>query len=703
MRIIPSWIRDFINVSDSDRKMADDLTSSGVAIEGFYGHDEDLVYEAEVTTNRVDAMNHYGVAREVSAIYDVDLKPIAPKLPATASKSNFAIEIEDAEGCARYTARIVRNVKIAPSPAHIAHRLELLESRPINNVADATNYALNELGHPTHAFDLDLLDGGKIVVRRARAGEAIKTLDGVERKLMPEDVVIADAVKPVAIAGVMGGLDTMITDKTKNVLIESAWFDPSSIRKTSKRLGMHTDASHRFERGADYGITPTACARVAELILATAGGEVEAEIDAVARRVDRPRLELTRHDVSRILGTDIPEHEIARILRRLGFGVTPAHLAANRASTSVAGPASTAGRGGLHVAVAESAADFIVQVPTWRLDVERPIDLIEEIARIYGYNKFANTLPSFAGAVVELPTAAKRALVRSRLMALGYDESMSTTFMAHDDAKVFGGGEPVQIANPLNEEMGYMRTSLVPGMLNQVGYNLNRGNANVRLFESGDVFEMVGDRVNERRRVTVIATGAANEGGVHGKTQAYSFFDLKGDVEALLQEFSGTVVFDRETPEYLHPGRSARATMDGAPVAVFGQLHPDVAAGRKLKQDVFIAELFVDRLFERELHEAQYKPISRYPAVDRDFSFLFDDAVEFSRIRAAVDALRIGELTSFVPAEIFRGGTVPQGSYSTLLRAEFQSSERTLRDDEVALWSQQIIKALETLGGVIRN
>ncbi len=714
MRIIPSWIRDFISVSDDDHQMAERLTASGVAIEGFYlpqhanngragGPDEqsgpDLVYEAEVTTNRVDAMNHYGVAREVSAIYDAVLKPVEPKLPAT-HRFDFPIEIEDAEGCARYTARVVRNVKIGPSPARIAHRIELLDSRPINNVADATNYALIELGHPTHAFDLDLLEGGKIIVRRAHAGETITTLDGVDRKLSPEDLVIADAVKPVAIAGVMGGAGTMITERTKNVLIESAWFDPASIRATSKRLGMHTDASHRFERGADYGITSLACARVAELILASAGGELGDEIDAVARVIERPTLELTRHDVQRILGPGIPDQEIARILRRLGFVITSGRFAGN--SNLISGSASTRVHGGLHFAVAESASDFTVEVPTWRLDIERPIDLIEEIARIYGYNKFANTLPSFAGAVVELPMAQKQALMRERLMALGYDESMSSTFMAHGDAKVFGVCEPVQIANPLNEEMGFMRTSLAPGMLNQVAYNLNRGNANVRLFESGDVFEMVGDKVNERRRITFVATGAATESGVHGQGEPISFFHVKGDVEALLTEFAGKVIFDTQTPAYLHPGRSARATMDGATIALFGQLHPDVAASRKLKQEVFVAEVFVDRLFERNLREAQYTAISRYPAVDRDFSFVFDDAVGFDRILETVEALKIPEMKSFIPAEVFRGGNVAQGKYSVLLRAEFQSSERTLRDDEVALWSQQIIKALETLGGVQR-
>src|SRR5512142_1650761 len=379
MKILANWIRDFVTVSDNDRTLAERLTESGVAVEGFYNEGPDLAYEAEITTNRPDAMNHYGVAREVSAIYDVDLKPIAPKL-SEKKGPDFPILIEDAEGCARYTARVVRGVKIAPSPANVARRLELIDQRPINNVADASNYVLNEMGHPTHAFDLDTLEGGKIMVRRARAGESIKTLDGEIRKLAPEDLVIADAAKPVAIAGVMGGYDTMITERTKNVLIESAWFDPASVRRTSKGLGMHTDASHRFERGADYGATSLACARVAELIVQTAGGQVEQEIDAVARQVPRPELTLHAAEVKRHLGSEIPAEQIARILTRLGFGA--------KSSTN---------------------ATFTVRVPTWRLDVDREIDLIEEVARIYGYNKFPNTLPSFSGGVQELPEARKEA------------------------------------------------------------------------------------------------------------------------------------------------------------------------------------------------------------------------------------------------------------------------------------------------------
>ncbi len=674
MRLLPHWIRDFVTVSDNDRTLAERLTESGIAVEGFYNEGQDLAYEAEITTNRPDAMNHYGVAREASAIYDVDLRPITPKL-SEKKGPDFPILIEDPEGCARYTARVVRGVKIAPSPANIARRLELIDQRPINNVADASNYTLNEMGHPTHAFDLDTLEGGKIIVRRARTGESIKTLDGEIRKLASEDLVIADAVKPVAIAGVMGGYDTMITERTKNVLIESAWFDPATVRRTSKRLGMHTDASHRFERGADYGATPLACARVAELIVQTAGGQVEQEIDAVAAKVPRPELTLHVSEVKRHLGTEIPAQEIARILTKLGFGVRTT-----------------------------SDQTFAVQVPTWRLDVDREIDLIEEIARVYGYNKFPNTLPAFAGAVVELPNARKQACLRQTLLALGYNETLSSTFIPIDEGKQFGAPSAVRLENPLSEEAAYMRTSLLPGLVDQVGYNLNRGNTDVRLFEHGHIFESSGDKVDERPSVAFVATGTAEPFSVEKKSRTYSFLDIKGDIEDLVGQFEAkNVYFDAHTTPWLHPGRSARVVVDGTTVARFGQLHPELATARKLKQEVYLGEILLDRLYQCGLREPHYKPIPRFPAVQRDFSFVFDDKVVFERMRSTVEALDIAELQSFTPAEIFRGGKLAAGTYSVLLRAEFQAPDRTLTDDEVAAWSQRIIEALTKLGGTLRS
>jgi phenylalanyl-tRNA synthetase beta chain len=696
MKISPTWVREFVDLKVDDRKLAEDLTLTGTAVESI---GEDGVFEMEITTNRPDCMNHYGVARECSAIYDAGLKPIQPHLPKAQGKANFSIEIQEAQGCARYTARIVRGVKVGASSKRIVDRLASVDQRAIKNITDASNYTLWEMGHPTHAFDLDLLQGGKIIVRRARAGETLKTLDGVDRKLSPDDLIIADANRPVALAGVMGGFDTMITERTRNVLIESAWFDPVAVRKTSRRHGLHTDASHRFERGADFVATTVACARVAQLILESAGGQLEGDqIDAVARRVSRAPVPFSRSEVLRILGEDIDQVEIERILRRLGFGVTP-----GRPAVTVSTRSAPLGSGGARAAVAEEAATYTVEIPSWRLDVEREIDVIEEIARVHGYNQFPNTLPVFAGSVIEHTNVPKDERLQSRALALGYNQAITLTFISEQDARQFSSAQAVELENPISDEARFLRNSMLPGMLEMLAWNLNRGNDDVHLFEMGDVFEMAGTNVDEHKQLCLGATGTSEAASVHHAERPYSFFDLKGDVETFLAAFEHqSLYYDAHAAEYYHPGRSARAVMDGATVARFGQLHPEIAAARKLRQDVYVAEIYLDRLYQRTLRQVRYEALPRYPAVQRDFSFIFEDRVTYDVIRGAVEALRIPQLRRFVPVEIFRGGAIPAGRYSLLLRATFQSDERTLRDDEVASWSSQIVKALQGLGGVLR-
>lgn len=680
MKISPHWLRDFVDIPADYRRLADDLTLAGVAVEGVSGEGESTVYEMEITTNRPDAMNHYGVAREVSALYDLPLKPIEPKLPAAQGKSDVTIDIQEPELCPRFTAREIRGAQVKGSPAKIVSRLGLLDQRPISNAVDATNYVLWESGKPTHVFDLDLLEGRKLVIRKARAGEILKTLDGVERKLTPEDLVVADAVKPVGLAGVMGGFDTMITEKTRNILIESAWWDPVTVRRMSKRHGLHTDASHRFERGADFESTVVSTDRVAQLILESGGGTLVGDvIDVVARQLDLAPVELDVREVHRILGEKLSTLEINRILSRLGFILT-----------------------------AGSEGRYLVQIPSWRLDVEREIDIIEEIARLHGYDKFPNTLPAYRGEVVDQPDTQKDLRLRSSLLALGYSEAISLTFISKDDAKRFSPAAEINLENPISEEASVMRTSMVPSMLDMLAYNLNRGSENVRLFEAGKAFEAAGEKALEFKRIALGATGSVDTGLVRGlatgaAVRPLSFFDLKGDVEQLLAPFAHwTLYYDAQTADYYHPGRSARAVMDSVAVAQFGQIRPDVAAARKLKQDVFVAEIYLDRLYQHDLQSVRYEALPRFPAVERDFSFVFDDGVEFSKIRAAVDDLEIVELEHFVPVEIFRGNKVGEGKYSLLMRARLQSRERTLRDDEIAQWSAQITKALEGLGGVQR-
>jgi phenylalanyl-tRNA synthetase beta chain len=734
MKISPQWVRDFVDVPVDDQRLAEDLTAVGIAVEAISGSGADTVFEMEIGTNRPDAMNHYGVAREVTAIYELPLKPIEPKLPGTprsqaqhqtkgasrplkrgASKKqqtatakpapkrdpspttaavSFPIDIEEPELCPRFSARVVRGVTIKKSPERVVHRLGLLDQRAINNAVDATNYVLWEIGKPTHVFDMDLLEGGKIMVRRARNGETLKTLDGVERKLTEEDLVVADAKKPVGLAGVMGGFDTMITDRTRNVLIESAWWDPVTIRKASRRHGIHSDASHRFERGADFESTVVSCDRVAELILESGGGQLHGDvIDLVGKMMDQAPITLHLSEVRRILGGKVGASEIFGILKRLGFSLIPA---------------------------GQEQEEFTVHIPSWRLDVEREIDLIEEIARLHGYDKFQNTLPAYRGAVTEPPDAAKDATLRTRALALGYNEAVSLTFISHADAERFlsysYGTSPavLELENPLSEEASVMRTSMVPGMLDMLGRNLNRGTENVRLFEMGTVYAVTdGVRVEPPRAclgATVVAVKNALPGGVldvsKGERAAVgeTFRGFKGDVENLLAAFAyEALTYDGQTSEYFHPERSALALMDGTVVAQFGQVHPEVAAARKLRQDVFLAEIDLEKLYGRGLRQVRFVPLPKYPAVERDFSFVFEDGVSFEQMDRAVRALRLNDLRSFVPAEIFRGGSIAAGHYSILLRATFQSTERTLHEDEVTEWSGQMVTALEGRGGVQRR
>ncbi|MHB8214537.1 MAG: phenylalanine--tRNA ligase subunit beta [Candidatus Sulfotelmatobacter sp.] len=739
MKLSPQWIREFVQLSVDDRRLAEDLTAAGIAVEGVSGSGADAVFEMEIGTNRPDAMNHYGVAREAAAIYDLPLKELSSgfRLPASggagakaqssvkesnaalkrrsstgrqggskkktsaakaaSSRSSggttevvpFPITVEEPELCPRFSARVIRGTQIQASPEKIAHRLQLLDQRPISNAVDATNYVLWEMGKPTHVFDMDLLEGGRLIIRKAKDGEKLKTLDGVERTLSAEDLVVADGKKPVGLAGVMGGFDTMITDKTRNILIESAWWDPVTVRKTSRRHGIHTDASHRFERGADFESTVLSCDLVAARILESGGGElVGGAIDVVSRQMDQAPIVLRLSEVQRILGGNLKTREIFRILKKLGFGLIPE---------------------------GQADAQIRVQIPSWRLDVEREIDVIEEIARLHGYDKFANTLPAYSGAVVEMPHAAMDATLRERALALGYNEAVSLTFISHAAAENFSSGAAVlELENPLSEEASVMRTSLAPGMLDMLAWNLNRDSESVRLFEMGRVYEMrVGERV-EPERACLGATLAAVKGslpaggvldvskGEHAAA-AEAFRSFKGDVENLLAGFAySELSFDRETAEYFHPGRSARVLLDGAVVAQFGQIAENVKAERKLRQDVFLAEIDLDALHARGLRRVRFAPLGKYPAVERDFSFVFEDGVEFAAMRRAVTELEIGELREFTPMEIFRGTSIEAGKYSILLRAKLQSDVGTLRDEQIAAWAGKIVGALQGLGGVQR-
>jgi phenylalanyl-tRNA synthetase beta chain len=700
MKLSANWIRDFVDLAVDDRRLAETLTDVGLGVEGIEGSGSDTVFEMEIGTNRPDAMNHYGVAREAAAIYDSPLKPLDPTLPSAAKAASssssggttevvpFPITVEEPQLCPRFSARVIRGTRIKPSPEKIERRLQLLDQRPISNAVDATNYVLWEIGKPTHVFDADLLEGEQIIVRNARKGERLKTLDGVERKLTTDDLVVCDAKKPVGLAGVMGGYDTMITDKTRNIVIESAWWDPAIVRQMSRRHGLHTDASHRFERGADFESTVFSCELVAKMILDSGGGELVGEVvDVVSNRMDQAPVLLRVSEVQRILGGNLEAGEIFRLLKRLGFTLIPE---------------------------GQGDAQFRVHIPSWRLDIEREIDIIEEIARLHGYDKFANTLPAYSGAVVELPHVAMDATLRKRALALGYNEAISLTFISHADAEQFASGARVlELENPLSEESSVMRTSLVPGMLDMLARNLNRDVADARLFEMGGVYEVSGgERIEPRRlclgatfdaiRATLPVGGALDVSKGEQALAAETFRGFKGDVENLLAPFRSYLDHDRKAAEYYHPGRSARVKIDAEVVAQFGQIHPEVAAARKLRQDVFLAEIDLETLYKIGLRSVRFTPLGKYPIVERDFSFIFTDDVPFIEMKKAVWNLDIVEILDLFPVEIFRGGSIGAGKYSVLLRVKFQSKDRTLREDEIAQWAGKITAALTQLGGLQR-
>jgi phenylalanyl-tRNA synthetase beta chain len=705
VKILSTWLRALLpDLPVDDHQLAEDLTLRGIAVEGIHSLSEGNghLFEMDITTNRVDAMNHYGVAREAAAIYGLTLPPGAAPLPeAKPSATPFPIRIEAQDACGRFTARVLRGITVqpiaqatGPVSSYATRMFTLLEQKQISNAVDASNFAWLAMGQPTHAFDLDKIEGG-IVVRRAVKGEKLKTLDGVERTLDPEDLIVADHAKPLGLAGVMGGWDTMITPETKNVLVEAAWFDPVAVRRTARRHGLHTDASHRFERGADINACPLASDIVSAIILES-GGHIEGELVDVtvpailAKTASRKPVALALSEVHRLLGTTLDPEGITAatvetVLKALGCSLVPS-----------------------------GEASWEVTLPSWRLDLSREIDLIEEVARVYGYNRFANTLPAFAGAIRELPHAAHAAAIHGSLRAAGFHEAISSTFASAADAALTAPqpGLVVPLGNPLSEEAGVMRPSLVPGMLAMIAGNLHRDLADVRLYEIGTVFSGTTEKVDERPSLAIGATGSQPQTGPHQSARALDFYDLKGVVEQLLTSFKiKSLYFDSFpadagiTPPWLHPYRAARVVVEGSTAGWLGQLHPSLAAARKLKETVLVAELYLDRLYQLPLNKPAVRELSRFQPVRRDFSLLVPQSTNWAAIEATLASAAIPELIDWRVREIFRDtkSSTPTADYSLLLGTTFQAPDRTLRDEELQAYSQRVIEAVSSVGARLRS
>src|ERR1700687_4846442 len=665
MKVLYNWLKEFVDLKAAPEDLRARLSLSGTAVEALEQTAAGPLLDAELTSNRADCLGHYGIAREAAALYRLPLKVVEayPREVAESATAATRVDIESPELCGRYTARVLRGEKIGASPAWLRQRLEALGQASINNVVDATNYVMLELGHPLHAFDMDLLAEKRIVVRRARAGEKMRTLDGIERALTNEMCVIADATRAVAIAGVMGGGDSEIRSASRNILLESAWFDPISIRRTSKALGLRTEASMRFERGADMEMAETASRRCAELIQQLGGGEVlSGVVDVYPGRATPLGIELTRKELLRVMGADVPDADVEAILSALGFA--PMRVDSTKDSAG------------------SLLAAWTCRRPSWRGDVTREIDLIEEVARPHGLDKFPARLPASRLPAGRLDYAEAEDRLRERLIGLGYQEIITIPIVDEASDIVFRDANvtPARLANPLAEDASVMRSTGAITMVSTLEWNLNHGQRNVRLFEFGKAYRWSGAEPVETRVLALGATGFAHEKGIAESERAFVFADLKGDLDQLGQ-IAGGFLWSAGAPAWLHPAHAGTISLSGADtrsIGLAGQLARRAAERFKLRQDAFIAELKLDPLcagYRAARAALRYRPFSRFPAVERDFSLVLVDGTLFVSVVEAIRALGIVEVTSINAVDLFRGKNVPDGEFSLLVRVAFESQQ----------------------------
>jgi phenylalanyl-tRNA synthetase beta chain len=701
MNISYNWLCELTGASLGPREMAEALTRVGLAVEVVHEAKDDFLLEIDLTSNRPDCLSHLGVAREVVAALGggghVLLPESAPKNMEGRAASYASVEILALDLCPRYAGRVVRGVTIKPSPGWLVKRLEAIGQRPINNVADITNYVLHEQGQPLHAFDLLKLAENRIVVRRAVPGEKIRTLDGAERNLDPEMLVIADASRAVAVAGVMGGEATEISEETRDVLIESAYFNPSSVRRTSRLLGLHTEASHRFERGVDYGGVLRAQERCIALICELAGGvATEDAIDVYPKHLSAPLVSLRPTRVKALTGLEVGSGDIQRILQALGFLQRDA-MASFEAGERTAGGAS------------ERSLTFIA--PTWRVDIEREEDLVEEVARHTGYEKIATELPASNIAGEYQPSERKRRALRRALVASGFDEAISFSFIgaAHEDRFEFLPdfvGEPdaenrfITLTNPIIEGVTLMRPTLLSGLLDAVRHNFNHGTRDVRLFETGRIFASNRERgllPSERESFALVATGLATEEGRAGAARELDFYDLKGALEAVVDEMNlAPLRFRAAKVKHLRDGQAARIeSEDGRALGSIGRLDDAAAALYKFRQPVYAAEVDLSALILMKERPVLYSPLARYPSVVRDVSLLVGRRVTLAEMLERIGREGVGNFRGAKLVDVYEGENLPEAKRSVTLRVEYRSDERTLRDEEVDEMHARIVQALE--------
>ncbi len=652
---------------------------------------KDIMYEIGLTPNRPDCLSVVGVAREVSAMVDSELKLPEPAIIENDNKAGdkTSVIIEDPDLCPRYAARLIENVKIGPSPDWLVRRVEAVGMRSINNVVDVTNFVMMELGQPLHAFDFNLLRENRIVVRRAGDGDKFTTLDDQERTLMASDLVICDGEGPVALAGVMGGLNSEVQDDTTDILLESAYFNPVAIRRTSKRLGLHTESSHRFERGTDVDMVPLALDRAAVLIADLAEGSIaQGAVDVYPEELAKRTLTITASKTSQVLGLDVDADDIYSKLSSIGLKCE--HLVDRR----------------------DGAVSVVV--PNFRPDLEREIDLIEEVARLVGYDKIPVTMPVSTLTCQQLPDhLVLERKVRNLMAKMGFAEVINYSFfnpdcldkirLSEDDAR----RQNVEILNPLTEDQSVMRTTLVPSLLETAARNLAYRTEDLSLFELRPVFQDVdGEELPvERLRLSALLCGRREPLGWAQAEDATDFYDMKGVVEELFAalKISDVTWASEHAESYYHPGKSCAVYHGDVLLGTLGELHPEILFNFDLGDSAILCDLDIEALLQIGGGTVQFKALSRFPDVQRDSAFLVDAEVSAQEVFEVLNSVKVKDLESIELFDVYAGKGIPEGKKSLAIRACYRALDRTLTDEQIQNLHGKLVKAMQKeLGAELR-
>jgi phenylalanyl-tRNA synthetase beta chain len=670
MKISLNWLKDYVKVSSSLPKLIDKLNMIGLLVESWEEREDDIILDVETHANRPDTLGHLGVARELAAGFGLALKEKKWPMTEIEEKTSDIVDIQilDDDLCPRYCGIVIRDVQVGPSPEWLRKRIEAMGSKSINNVVDVSNYVLFSTAHPIHAFDLAKLAGGKVIIRKAKAGEALKSLEGEDIKLSPEMLVIADKEKPVALAGVIGGEESAVEETTRDVFIESAYFDPVSIRITGKKTAIQTDASYRFERGADISFPPHAAHMAASLLTQFGGKSTKGVIDVYPEPRKNKTVILRHNRISKLLGLNIDEDFTFQTLSNLGFQVEN-----------------------------QQQGVWQVKVPFFRVDIEREADLIEEVARFYGYEKIPSDIPPLEEIeTVKDPRKTRISKLRNLLFHYGFDEFINFSFFDPEKETIFRTDrKPVEIRNPFSQKASLLRTTLLGGLLENVSWNKNRGAEGVHGFETGNIYFWEDDKTHEQLTLALVTTGRIGSEQWIKEGEMTDFFHLKGTCEALMIQLRyESFSFQEEDHPFFEKEYSVVLTFKGETIGYLGLVKKEILRAYSLKEPAWAAELNLDELFEKQPYSFQYKPVVKFPSVSRDVSFIIDENVSYREIKDVLEKLSVPYLEKFDIYDRFSGASVPKGKNSLSLRFIYHHPQRTLRAEEVDDLQKKIIKSL---------